>query len=455
MKIICPASISLIKKVVLFIVGAFVLSACPPFSSNDTTNDGTGWHVWVKTSPCSGRNDWVAVAKQNPAEGGGGSAWDYGDLIVSPLACGASDNSCTFDAANASAAIVRASDRFFNYCCRDYSVWQNTQSGEMSVVKGMGTAGFGWQFVKGQMCCEEAEELSGKKGLCSGTSLGGNGSGGSGVTGYIGCFKDTSDFDLDGFLVRSSTNTPESCIAICRNKGFAFAAVQYGESCLCGNSYGKYGAADNCNYKCTGDGSKICGGYSANSVYGTGLYVSGSGRRNNGGAINNNSGNIDNSGKSSTDDDTTTSKTPLQTPTTTSNRWTLVSVTSIPETPTQGWKFSSQSTSAHYDVYNGDTHDFQWTAPPQVIDSNGFTITIKTQCKSQSRCYSLIGVKGTGLDSDTPYDQRIANGNGENGADGFGQKSVTFKPIQSSADLEVEIGLSWGAVRIFYKYRRS
>ena len=60
-------------------------------------------------------------------------------------------------------------------------------------------------------------------------------------------------------------------MAICKEKGFKYAGVQYGQSCLCGNSYGKFGTADNCNYKCTGDSSKICGGYNSNSVYGTGL----------------------------------------------------------------------------------------------------------------------------------------------------------------------------------------
>ena len=82
----------------------------------------------------------------------------------------------------------------------------------------------------------------------------------------LGCFKDTSAYDLDGHLERSAQNTPQRCIAICKAKGFRYAAVQYGESCLCGNSYGKYGPADNCNMKCTG-GPMACGGYSANEVY--------------------------------------------------------------------------------------------------------------------------------------------------------------------------------------------
>ena len=97
-----------------------------------------------------------------------------------------------------------------------------------------------------------------------------------GRTGFVGCFKDPNNpFDLDGHLERSSNNTPQRCVEICRDKGFAYAGVQYGQSCLCGNSYGKFGPADNCNMKCTGDSSQICGGYNSNSVYGTGVSVGG------------------------------------------------------------------------------------------------------------------------------------------------------------------------------------
>jgi len=92
----------------------------------------------------------------------------------------------------------------------------------------------------------------------------------TGTSRYIGCFKDTSAFDLDGYLERSESNTPQRCVQTCAAKGFAYAGVQYGQSCLCGNSYGKYGSADNCNMKCTGDPGQICGGYAANSVYATG-----------------------------------------------------------------------------------------------------------------------------------------------------------------------------------------
>lgn len=87
---------------------------------------------------------------------------------------------------------------------------------------------------------------------------------------FVGCFKDTPAFDLDGHLERSASNTPQACVSKCAGLGFRYAAVQYGQSCLCGNSYGRYGAATNCDYPCTGDNAQVCGGYNANSVYETG-----------------------------------------------------------------------------------------------------------------------------------------------------------------------------------------
>jgi len=87
----------------------------------------------------------------------------------------------------------------------------------------------------------------------------------------IGCFRDTNaPLDLDGYIERSQANTPGRCVAICKSKGFRYAGVQYGESCLCGNSYGRYGPASNCVMACTGDPSETCGGGFANYVYATG-----------------------------------------------------------------------------------------------------------------------------------------------------------------------------------------
>ncbi len=82
-----------------------------------------------------------------------------------------------------------------------------------------------------------------------------------------GCFKDTSDFDLNGYLERSRFNSVQRCVDICAKRGFRYAGVQYSESCLCGNSYGRYGPANNCTMACTGYPEQICGGYASNAVY--------------------------------------------------------------------------------------------------------------------------------------------------------------------------------------------
>jgi hypothetical protein len=88
---------------------------------------------------------------------------------------------------------------------------------------------------------------------------------------FLGCFKDSnSPFDLDGHLETSERLTPQSCIATCASRNFAYAGVQYAHSCLCGNKYGTQGQAANCNMRCTGDPNQNCGGSYANAVYSTG-----------------------------------------------------------------------------------------------------------------------------------------------------------------------------------------
>ncbi|MDP2308505.1 MAG: spherulation-specific family 4 protein [Pseudomonadota bacterium] len=96
------------------------------------------------------------------------------------------------------------------------------------------------------------------------------GGGSTGASGYVGCFKDTGERDLDGHLEFTQTNSPETCIETCLDLGFAYAGVQWGQACLCGDSYGRYGPATNCDMTCTGDPAETCGGFAANEVWTTG-----------------------------------------------------------------------------------------------------------------------------------------------------------------------------------------
>lgn len=93
---------------------------------------------------------------------------------------------------------------------------------------------------------------------------------------YLGCYKDQGDSsgtqgrDLNGYFIRSDKMTPAGCSNLCSSKGFKYAGVQYGSQCFCGMNYGSFGKASNCDYQCTGDSSKRCGGFWANSVYSAG-----------------------------------------------------------------------------------------------------------------------------------------------------------------------------------------
>lgn len=61
---------------------------------------------------------------------------------------------------------------------------------------------------------------------------------------------------------------PESCVAYCKQKDYFHAGVEYGSECFCGNSYGRYGKANNCDMNCAGNPNQKGGGcYWAISTY--------------------------------------------------------------------------------------------------------------------------------------------------------------------------------------------
>ena len=94
---------------------------------------------------------------------------------------------------------------------------------------------------------------------------------------YIGCYTDDGDAggawgrDLDKFFYNSDNMTIDGCIQDCRALGYKYAGLQSQNQCFCGNSYGKYGAAEGrCTKRCAGNQETICGGTWANSIYETG-----------------------------------------------------------------------------------------------------------------------------------------------------------------------------------------
>ncbi|HSB60274.1 MAG TPA: WSC domain-containing protein [Vicinamibacteria bacterium] len=90
---------------------------------------------------------------------------------------------------------------------------------------------------------------------------------------YRGCFSDQGDPEgtagrnLSGAMWRDGRMTTEACLGFCQQRGFAYAATQYGTYCFCGNGFGRSGPSRNCNSPCAGNGGQTCGGAWANSVH--------------------------------------------------------------------------------------------------------------------------------------------------------------------------------------------
>ena len=186
-----------------------------------------GWKVFVKTSPCSGRLDWVVVGQTNPTGLGGSDYWETADRVVvgTPLGCVKAGSKCTKAEAEAEAAIVRASPKFKDYCCQNYSVWKNTQTGKLSIVVGQfGNPGLGWQFEDGPMCCDEAESITGLTNTCGSSGSNHGGSAGQGFT-------QLANNNINGkTLTFYRGTTPEKCQADCAANPLckAFALVKAG-----------------------------------------------------------------------------------------------------------------------------------------------------------------------------------------------------------------------------------
>lgn len=56
--------------------------------------------------------------------------------------------------------------------------------------------------------------------------------------------------------------TEESCIAFCGGKGAAYAGIEYGSECYCGNTLDSTAAAapaGDCNMGCSGNVTEACG----------------------------------------------------------------------------------------------------------------------------------------------------------------------------------------------------
>ena len=85
-------------------------------------------------------------------------------------------------------------------------------------------------------------------------------------------FDDKNERVLNGYVETSDSMTIESCLHLCRSKGFEYAGLEWQCECHCGNEPEQgfeWAWPSKCNEICSGDSSQICGGSSALSIWKT------------------------------------------------------------------------------------------------------------------------------------------------------------------------------------------
>lgn len=90
----------------------------------------------------------------------------------------------------------------------------------------------------------------------------------------VGCFADNPhdrDLTYEPSTDPSVGMWPPMCVHHCFNKGYYYAGLQAQFKCFCGNSYGRYGPASDCNLSCFPLTRYQCGGRQSNMIYTTGL----------------------------------------------------------------------------------------------------------------------------------------------------------------------------------------
>ncbi len=220
--------VSLFVAAIFTVAGIFFLSSAVKVAGQKSSK---GWRVWVRTEPCVGRFDWLYVGKEAPPPQGGGLAHylPY-ELVVgrspSPSikdCLDSTENGCTFAEATTLREALRGNKKFFDFCCRDYSVWKDKNTGKKYVaLVRTGTMGEGQEFVKGPLCCEVAEELAGTPGACSGSK--------GGALGW-GTYQNGSINQGHGKVLTSYRGTtPEQCQADCTKNAqcVAFTLIKAG-----------------------------------------------------------------------------------------------------------------------------------------------------------------------------------------------------------------------------------
>ncbi|KAH6373254.1 hypothetical protein HBI34_087410 [Parastagonospora nodorum] len=142
---------------------------------------------------------------------------------------------------------------------------KETIDGNLSKLPGCNTPSFGPARATKETCDDAATLGAGTQNFLDLTS--------TLKWSYAGCGGDNIG---DRAFLNASTGaddmTIQTCIAFCGARNLPYAGLEYGRECFCADKLDpryapKDGIMGNCNYKCAGDESGICGGWAAMSIY--------------------------------------------------------------------------------------------------------------------------------------------------------------------------------------------
>lgn len=85
------------------------------------------------------------------------------------------------------------------------------------------------------------------------------------------CLQEVDGRALAGFSTSQPDMTIPKCLALCQDKGFQYAGVEYGSECFCGAGFSNGASLDKasqqCTMGCSGDSTSLCGGPNAIQLY--------------------------------------------------------------------------------------------------------------------------------------------------------------------------------------------
>lgn len=85
----------------------------------------------------------------------------------------------------------------------------------------------------------------------------------------LGCYAEPSDDRALERVLSSPQMTTRKCLVVCSYRSYAYAGLEFGNECWCGNELHPDTApsADGCDLPCSGNASDTCGGHEALNLY--------------------------------------------------------------------------------------------------------------------------------------------------------------------------------------------